>query len=163
MLIASLIALFLQEQEEGPSDKSGTSFYPMPAFSSDKNSGLTWGLLGALLFTNEKGVQDRLFTAMVAHQPLAGWSGELDYRYCPSPSGVMVADAYLAAKTENSLHLYVEESRWKDLYHARLEFLELRRGDDRFFGRGDDPPHDDESVRTSNEYRAEARFGPRLT
>src|SRR5204863_323631 len=144
MLIAPLIALLLgqaagtpqEKKEEGPADKSGTSFYPMPAFSSDKNSGFTWGLLGALMFTNENGIQDRLITAMVAHQHLAGWSGELDYRYCPSPSGFMVADAYLAARTENAIQLSFEESHWMELNHARLEFLELRRGDDRFFGRG---------------------------
>jgi hypothetical protein len=170
MLIATLIALLLgqaegprQEKEKGPPAESGTSFYPMPAFASDKNSGLTWGVLGALMFTNEEGVQDRLFTAMVAHQHLAGWSGELSYRYYPSPSGVAEVDAYLAAKTESTLHLYFDDSRWKDFYHAKLEFLEHRTGADRFFGRGDDTPHSAESVLTSNQYMAEARFGPRLT
>jgi len=170
MVIASLIALFLtqaegplQEKEKGPLIESGTSIYPMPALASYKNSGLTWGLLGALMFTNEEGVQDRLFTAMVAHQHLAGWSGEVDYRYYPSLSGVMEADAYLAAMTESTLRLYVEDSHWKDRYHARLEFLEQRTAADRFFGREDDAAHSAESVRTSNEYRAEARFGPRLT
>jgi len=171
MVIASLLALFLnqaagplqEKKEKGPSDESGYSVYPMPALGSDKNSGLTWGLLGALMYTNDEGVQDRLFTAMVAHQHLAGWSGELDYRYYPSLSGVMEVDAYLAAMTESTLRLYVEESRWKDLYHAKLEFLDQRTAADRFFGRGDDPPHSGQSVRTSNDYRAEARFGPRLT
>jgi outer membrane protein assembly factor BamA len=170
MVISSLIALFLgqaapplQEKEEGFPTKAGTSFYPMPAIASDKNSGLTWGLLGALMFTNEEGVQDRLFTAMVAHQHLAGWSGELDYRYYPRLTEVMEVDAYLAAMTESTLRLYFEDSQWKDRYHARLEFLEQRTAADRFFGRGDDPPHSAQSVRTSNEYRAEARFGPRIT
>ena len=169
MVIASVIALVLgqaaapQEKEKAPAAEPGYSAYPMPAFASDKNSGLTWGVLGALMFTNDEGIQDRLITAMVAHQHLAGWSGEVDYRYYPSLSGVMEVDTYQAAMTESTLRLYVEESRWKDLYHARLEFLEQRTAADRFFGRGDDPPHRDESVRSSSEYRAEARFGPRLT
>jgi outer membrane protein assembly factor BamA len=170
MVIASLIALFLgqaagplQEKEDGPPAKQGTSFYPMPAFSSDKNSGLTWGLLGAAMFTNEEGIQDGLFTAMIAHQHLAGWNGELSYRYLPNPGAVMGVEAYQAERIESTVHLFFEDPRWKDLYHARLEFLEHRTGSDHFFGRGDDPPHRDESVRTSNEYRAEARFGPRLT
>jgi len=89
----------------------------MPALALDKNSGLTWGLLGALMVTNEEGVQDRLFTAMVAHQHLAGWSRELDYRYYPFPSAAMEVDAYLAAMTESTLRLYFEDSRWEDLYH----------------------------------------------
>src|SRR5258707_15898720 len=104
MVIASFIALFLnqaaapsQDKEKGPPAELGYSVYPMPAIAADKNSGLTWGLLGAVMFTNEEGVQDRLITAMVAHQHLAGWSGEMDYRYYPSKSGVMEADAYLAA------------------------------------------------------------------
>lgn len=170
MVIASLLALFLsqaegplQEKEKGLLDQSGYSVYPMPAFSSDKNSGLTWGLLGALMFTNEEGIQDRLFTAMIAHQHLAGWNGELSYFYHPSQSSMMEVDAYMAAMTESTLHLVFEDTHWRDLYHAKLEFLEHRTAADRFFGRGDDPPHSAESVRTSNEYRAEARFGPRLT
>src|SRR5258706_6016800 len=112
MVIASLLALFLsqaagplQEKEKGPPDEPGTSIYPMPAFASDKNSGLTWGLLGAMMFTNEDGIQDRLITAMVAHQHLAGWSGELSYRYYPSPKGVLEVDAYLAAMTVSTLLL----------------------------------------------------------
>src|SRR4051812_28862593 len=141
MFIAPLIALILgqaraplQEKEKEPPAESNYSVYPMPALASDKNSGLTWGLLGALMFTNEEGVQDRLITAMVAHQHLAGWSGELSYRYYPSPSAVMQVDAYLAALTESTLQVYFEDSRWKDLYHTRLEFLEQRTGADRFFG-----------------------------
>lgn len=170
MVIASLIALVLgqaegplQGEQKTPPDKSGTSFYPMPALGSDKNSGWTYGLLGALMLTNEDGIQDQLITALVAHQHLAGWSGEASYRYNPSPSGVLGVLAYLAEETENTVHLDFEDSRWKDLYHAKLDFLARRRGFDRFFGRGDDPPHRDESVRTSNEYQAEGRFGPRLT
>jgi outer membrane protein assembly factor BamA len=170
MVITLFIALCLgqaegplQEKEKGLPAEPGYSVYPMPAFASDKNSGLTWGLLGALMVTNEEGIQDRLFTIMVGHQELAGWNGELSYRYYPSPSGVLQVDAYLAAKIESTLQLYFEDSRWKDLYHTRLEFLERRTGADRFFGRGDDPPQSAESVRTSNEYLAEARFGPRLT
>ena len=103
MVIASVIALVLgqaaapQEKEKAPAAEPGYSAYPMPAFASDKNSGLTWGVLGALMFTNDEGIQDRLITAMVAHQHLAGWSGEVDYRYYPSLSGVMEVDAYQAA------------------------------------------------------------------
>lgn len=170
MVVASVLVLFLsqaegtlQEKENASHDEPGTSVYPMPAFASDKNSGLTWGLLGALIFTNEEGIQDHLITAMVAHQHLAGWSGEVDYRYYPSPSGVMDVDLYLAARTESTMRLYFEDFCWNDRYHPRLEFLEQRTAADRFFGRGDDSPHRAESVRTSSEYRAEARFGPRLT
>jgi len=170
MVSASLLVLLLnqdagplQEKETVPRAEPGASFYPMPAFSSDKNSGLTYGLLGAAMLTNEEGIQDRLFTAMVGHQHLAGWNGELSYHYYPNPGGVLEANAYLAEEIESTFHLYFEEIRWKELYHARLEFLEHRTAFDRFFGRGDDPPHSAESVRTSNEYRAEARFGPRLT
>ncbi|MBV8879812.1 MAG: hypothetical protein JO332_07615, partial [Planctomycetaceae bacterium] len=158
MIIAALLVLLVsqepaarQKEEQKPPDPTGTSFYPMPAFASEKNSGLTWGLLGALMFTNEDGIQDRLFTAQVTHQHLAGWSGEVSYRYHPSLSGVMVADVYWAAETENLVHVYAEDFRWKDRYHAKLDFFEQREGADHFFGRGDDPPHSAESVRTSNE------------
>lgn len=164
MVIASLIALVLaQEQRKDPADRSGTSVYPMPAIGADKNSGLTLGLLGAFLLTNEDGIQNSLFTALVAHQELAGWCGELSYRHNPSPNAVLGALAYLAEDTENTLRLGFEDYRWEDAYHATVDGLAQRRGADRFFGRGDDPPESAESVRSSNEYRAELRFGPRLT
>src|SRR4051812_42342503 len=145
------------------SSSSGVSFYPMPALGSDKNSGLTYGLLGALMFTNEEGIQDRLVTATIAHQDLAGWSGDASYRVYPTRTAVMEVDGYLAQEVESSLRAFYEDSRYVEgLYHMRMEFLDQRRGTDRYFGRADDAPQSAESVRTSNEYNAEARFGPRL-
>jgi hypothetical protein len=146
-----------------PASKSGLSFYPMPAIGSDKNSGVTYGILGAIMFTNEEGIQDGLLATTVAHQPLAGWSGETDFRYYPTLTGVLDLDAYLAQKVESSLRLYYEEYRLAEDYHLRLEYLDQRMAAERFFGRGGSTPHENESALTANEYRAEARFGPRLS
>lgn len=161
-VVALVLGQVLQDPDQDKSEP-GVSFYPMPAIGSDKNTGLTWGLLGAAIFTNEQGVQDRLLTATVTHQHLSGWGGEVDGRYYPSPSGVMDADGLLTANVESLLRLYYEETRFQDLYHARLEYHGQRTPADRFFGRGDDRPKGAESVRTSNEYLTDLRFGPRLT
>jgi hypothetical protein len=141
----------------------GMSFYPMPSIASDKDSGLTYGVLGALMFTNEKEIQDTLLSAQVTYQHLMKWAGEVEYRYYPTLTGVVDLDGYLAQRVESSLHVFYEETRLADLWHARFEYLDQRSSTDRFFGRGDDTPKTAESARTSDEYRTEARFGPRLS
>jgi hypothetical protein len=145
-----------------PDPDQGMSFYPMPAIASDKDSGLTYGLLGALLFTNDAGIQDGLLSATVTYQHLVKWGSEVEYRYYPTLTGVVDLDGYVAERVESSLHLFYEETRLADLWHARFEYLDQRSSTDRFFGIGDGNSKNLESVRTSDEYRTEARFGPRL-
>ncbi|HLY72914.1 MAG TPA: BamA/TamA family outer membrane protein, partial [Planctomycetota bacterium] len=140
----------------------GVSFYPMPAISSDKDSGYTYGLLGALMFTNDQGIQDGLFSATVTYQHLVKWGSEVEFRHYPTLTGLVDLDAYLAERVESSLRLFYEETRLADLWHARFEYFDERSSTDRFFGRGDGNPRSAESARTSDEYRTEARFGPRL-
>jgi outer membrane protein assembly factor BamA len=144
-------------------DEPGMSFYPMPSFSSDKDSGLTYGLLAALMFTNDKGFQDGLLSGTVNYQRLAKWSGEVEFRYYPSLLSTVDLDAYLAERVESSLRLFYEDFKLGRLYHARFEYFDQRSSTDRFFGVGDGNPRSAESARTSNEYRTEARFGPRLS
>jgi len=134
----------------------------MPSIGSDKDSGVTYGLMGALMFTNEREIQDTLLSATVMYQHLVKWGGEVEYRYYPTLSGVIDLDAYLAERVESSLHIFFEETQLADLWHARFEYLDQRSSTDRFFGRGDGTPKSAESARTSDEYRTEARFGPRL-
>jgi outer membrane protein assembly factor BamA len=139
------------------------SFYPMPSISSDKDSGVTYGLLGALMFTNDKGIQDGLLSGTLTYHHLVNWGGEVEFRYYPTLTGVVDVDAYLAQRVESSLRLFYEETRLAGLWHARFEYFDQRSSTDRFFGRGDGNPEKQESVRTSDEYRTEARFGPRLS
>src|SRR5579872_4716930 len=179
-VLANLVALPLQappqSQEPAPppkeakqsvppklSDEPGLSFYPMPSISADKDSGETYGFLGAIMFTNDAGIQDGLLSATVMYNRLVKWGGELELRYYPSLTGVVDLDAYIAQRVESALHLFYEETRLNDLWHARFEYFDQRSSTDRFFGVGDNPPHSAESVRTSDEYRGEARFGPRLS
>ncbi|HVR82661.1 MAG TPA: BamA/TamA family outer membrane protein [Planctomycetota bacterium] len=143
-------------------DEPGTSFFPMPSIASDKDSGMTYGFLAALMFTNDQGIQDGLLSATVTYNRLVKVGGEVEFRYYPTLTGVVDLDAYIAQRVESSLHLFYEETRLADLWHGRFEYFDQRSSTDRFFGRGDGNPVSQESVRTSDEYRAEARFGPRL-
>jgi hypothetical protein len=145
-----------------PESKEGVSFYPMPALNADKDAGLTYGILGALLFTDKDGVQSSLISLAIAYQHLVKWSGEVEYRYSPTPFSTLDIDGYYAQHVENSLRLYYEDTKFLDAYHARFESFDFRSTTDRFFGVGDNTPHHGESVRTSNEYRVDARFGPRI-
>jgi outer membrane protein assembly factor BamA len=139
------------------------SFYPMVSLGVDKDSGATYGVLGALMFTNAEGRQDALITATIAYQHLMKWSGELDFRYYPTLTGMSDVDAYWAQRVENLLRLFYEETHLDDRYHLRVELLASRTATDRFYGRGDDQPKSAASARTSNEYHTEFRFGPRLS
>lgn len=153
----------LQDDPPPPlQSQEGVSFYPMPALNADKDAGLTYGVLGALLFTDKDGVQSSLFSLAVAYEHLVKWSGEVEYRFSPTPFATGDIDAYYAQHVENSLRLYYEDYRFLDAYHVRVESFDFRSTTDRFFGVGDNTPHSAESVRTSNEYRNEARFGPLL-
>jgi outer membrane protein assembly factor BamA len=144
-------------------DKAGVSFYPLPAFTADKDAGLSAGILGGLVFTDDQGVQNALLSAAVGYQHLVRWNAEVEWRYTPDLWSLVDLDGYVAQRVENSLRLFYEDVRLADRYHVRLESFDFRSATDRFFGVGDNTPHSAESVRTSNEYRAEARFGPRLS
>jgi hypothetical protein len=141
----------------------GLSFYPMPAISADKDSGASYGLVAALMITNEKGVQDMLFSAALNYHHLVRINGEAEFRWYPSLSSTVDLDVYVAARVENSVHVFYEDFKLDDRFHARLDVLGARSTTDRFFGVGDDTPHSADSVRTSNEYHVDARFGPRLS
>jgi outer membrane protein assembly factor BamA len=138
------------------------SFYPLPAFSADKDAGLSAGVLGGLVFTDQDGVQNALLSLSVNYQHLVKWNGEVEWRISPDLWSLADLDGFIAQRVENSLRLFYENAKAFDAYHVRLESLDFRSATDRFFGVGDNTPHSAESVRTSNEYRAEARFGPRI-
>src|SRR6516162_1592287 len=64
-------------------DKAGMSFYPLPAFSGDKDAGLSAGVLGGLVFTDQDGVQNALLSLSVNYQHLVKWNGEVEWRISP--------------------------------------------------------------------------------
>jgi outer membrane protein assembly factor BamA len=144
-------------------DKAGLSFYPLPAFAADKDAGLSAGILAGLVFTDDRGIQNALLSLSAGYQHLVRWNTEAEYRYSPDDWSLLDLDGYIAQRVENSLRLFYEDVNALDgRYHVRLESFDFRSATDRFFGVGDNTPLSAQSVRTSNEYRAEARFGPRL-
>lgn len=146
-----------QEADRGP------SFYPMPALASDKNAGVTYGLLGALVFKDDQGRPDVLLTATLAYRSLVGWNGDLNLHLYPSVYSEFEFDGLLAEQVESELKLNYKDLRFLGDYDLRLDFHELRSSTDRFFGRAEDAPHSAQSVLTANWYRFAAAFGPRLT
>jgi hypothetical protein len=154
-----------KEKQSAPlplKQEPGMSFYPMPAISDDKDSGIGYGVVAAFMFTNDRGVQDMLLSASLNYHHLVRVNGEAEFRWYPSPSSTVDLDGYAAARVENSLRIFYEDFKLDDRFHARFEALAQRSTTDRFFGVGDDTPHSADSVRTSNEYHLDARFGPRL-
>src|SRR5689334_13610038 len=84
----------------------GMSFYPMPSISADKDAGASYGLLGALMFTNERGVQDMLLSASINYHHLVRVNGEAEFRWYPTLTSTVDLDVYVAARVENSVHLF---------------------------------------------------------
>jgi hypothetical protein len=142
---------------------SDPSFYPMPAFASDKNAGVTYGLLGALVFKDDEGRPDLLLTATLAYRSLVGWNGDLNAHAYPTVSSDFEFDGVLAERVESELKLNYKDLRFLDDFDLRVDFHELRSSTDRFFGRAEDAPHRDQSVLTSDWYRLFAAFGPRVS
>jgi hypothetical protein len=151
--------------KEPPKAKAdpGLSFYALPSISSDKNSGVTYGLLGALLRKDEEGRTDILLTATLAHQSLVGWNGDVNLHLYPSVSSEFEFDCVVAQRVLSEFKLSYKDLRFRDDFDLLLDFHELRSPTDRFFGRSEDAPHSDQSVYTSNAYRVAAAFGPRLS
>jgi outer membrane protein assembly factor BamA len=141
----------------------GLSGYPMPSFSSDKNSGVTYGLLGALVFSDDGGRPDALVTAQLAYNSIVKWNGEVDFHLFPTKMSEFELDASIAQLVENELKLYYRNMRFADGYDFRGEAHALRSATDRFFGREENSPESAESVLTSNVYWLNLAFGPRLT
>jgi outer membrane protein assembly factor BamA len=162
--------VFLQAQpepggKEAPPAKSAPdpSLYALPSISSDKNSGVTYGLMGALLLKDEKGRTDWLFTATLAYQHLIGWNGDVNVHFYPTVTSEAEFDAVLAQRVESELKLNYKDLHFLEDYDLSVDFHELRLSTARFFGRSEDAPHSDQSVYTSNSYRLAAAFGPRLS
>src|SRR5579862_551992 len=90
-------------------DRSGMSFYPLPAFSADKDAGLSAGVLVGLVFTDERGIQNALLSLSAGYQHLVRWNGEAEYRYSPDDWSLVDLDGFIAQRVENSLRLFYED------------------------------------------------------
>jgi outer membrane protein assembly factor BamA len=139
------------------------SFYPLPAIASDKNAGVTYGLLGALVFQDENGRPEVLLSATLAYQSLVKVNGDLNLHWYPSESSELEFDGALSQRVESEFKLSYRDLRFLDHYDFRAEVHEHRSSTDRFFGRAEDAPHSDQSVLTSNQYWVNTAFGPRVT
>ena len=86
-----------KELEEKPDE---TAFYPIPSIASGKNEGWTFGLLGALLIPDEHGDINKVLSAAIQYRSKVGMNGFVDYRWTLSPSALLEAYSYWAAKVE---------------------------------------------------------------
>jgi outer membrane protein assembly factor BamA len=142
---------------------NGPSAYPMPSFSSDKNSGVTYGILGALILSDDTGRPDTLITATVAYNSLTKVNGEVDLNYFPTKVSQFELDGSIAQKVESELKVFYQDYKFLDDYNFRGELHELVSATDRFFGRAENSPKSAESVLTSIQYFTNVAFGPRVT
>jgi outer membrane protein assembly factor BamA len=150
---------------QAPPPPFGTSmsFYPIPAISTSKNEGTTYGLLGAFLFPNEEGDVTQLFSLDLAYRSIVGANGFVDYRNYLDRDTLLKAYLYEAARVENEHLVSYENRTFLEDYALRLEFQEARVSTDRFFGIGRRTKSSDESAFTSNSYQVLGAVGAYLT
>lgn len=139
------------------------SFYPIPAITSGKNEGTTYGFLGAFLLPNPQGDIDQLFSLQLAYRDVVGVSGFADYRNYLTDTALFNAFAYEAARVENDHQARYDDRDFLKQFNVLADFHESRVTTDRYFGDGRDTPRTDESVMTSNNYQLDLRFGPNLS
>ena len=146
-----------RELEERPDE---TSFYPIPAIGAGKNEGWTFGILGALLLPDENGDIDKVVSVAIQYRSYVKINGFADFRWTPSPTAVFEAYSYWAAEVENENQVYFDDRRLGGNFNARFDLDEKRVATERFFGTGASTKSSAESSYTSNNYLAQARFGP---
>lgn len=141
----------------------GVTYFPIPAISTNKNEGTTYGLLNAFLMADDQGEIDTVLAANLGYRDGVLFNAFVDYRYNPSPDSFFEVFAYKAARVESETQvLYEDRKCFGGLYGLRAELHEERIATDRFFGRGNKTSSLAESALTSNDYNGSVQFGPYL-
>lgn len=142
---------------------AGVTYFPIPAISTNKNEGTTYGLLNAFLIADDRGDIDTVLAANLGYRDAVLFNAFVDYRYNPSLNSFFEVFAYKAARVEGETQvLYEDRKSFGGRWGLRAELHEERTATDRFFGRGDKTSSLAESALTSNEYSASLQFGPYL-
>ena len=137
---------------------------PVPAFSTTRNEGETYGELTALLFTNDEGEVYAIMAPFVVYNRIMGVKSAWQF------FGYLEGDRDFVAKVSYSTKINREfRLEYKDpgLYHGRYVVeggvVYFKEATSRFFGLTEESREEDETNFTQREFSARLLFGINFT
>lgn len=153
-LVATLIALGLGVTLPGPS-RAEMSFIPIPEIVTDPNEGDTYGILGVILFTDEKDEIRYMMAPDVSYNETKGVYPVFRLFGYPSPDRrYSVTLGKSTTKDENYELEFSDRGFWDRRAFVAASFIYERDSTERFYGIGNESEEDRESNYTGNLTRA---------
>jgi hypothetical protein len=137
---------------------------PVPEIATDPNSGVTYGLLAAVLFTNKKGEIDNILAPDIITNPTMGPGGTFRYLGYPSADEQYYVIAGFEEKIARHVDIdYAIGRTHQDTFSFEGRFFFERDPTERFFGIGNNSALGNESNYTTEQLFFEGTFGYNIT
>jgi len=148
---AALIALVLAAGAWPDHGRGGTSFIPIPEIVTDPNEGNTFGLLGVVLFTDEKDEIRYMLAPDISYNETKGAYPVFRLFGYPNPDRrYSVTLGKSTTKDENYELEFTDRGYWDRRAFVAANIIFERDSTERFFGLGNDSDEDRESNYTGN-------------
>jgi outer membrane protein assembly factor BamA len=148
---AALIALVLAAVAWPDHGRAGTSFIPIPEIVTDPNEGNTFGLLGVVLFTDEKDEIRYMLAPDISYNETKGAYPVFRLFGYPNPDRrYSVTLGKSTTKDENYELEFTDRGYWDRRAFVAANIIFERDSTERFFGLGNDSDEDRESNYTGN-------------
>jgi outer membrane protein assembly factor BamA len=159
-LSAALIALLLAGGALPDPGRAGTSFIPIPEIVTDPNEGNTYGILGVVLFTDEKDEVQYMIAPDISWNETKGVYPVFRLFGYPTPDRrYSVTLGKSTTKDENYELEFSDRGLWDRRAFVAGNFIFERDSTERFFGLGNESDEDRESNYTGNLTRALGSVG----
>jgi outer membrane protein assembly factor BamA len=157
---AALIALVLAGVALPDPGRAGTSFIPIPEIVTDPNEGNTFGLLGVVLFTDEKDEIRYMLAPDISYNETKGAYPVFRLFGYPSPDRrYSITLGKSTTKDENYELEFTDRGFWDRRAFVAGNFIFERDSTERFFGLGNESDEARESNYTGNLTRAIGSVG----
>jgi len=148
---AALIALVLAGVALPDPGQAGTSFIPIPEIVTDPNEGNTFGLLGVVLFTDEKDEIRYMLAPDISYNETKGAYPVFRLFGYPSPDRrYSITLGKSTTKDENYELEFTDRGFWDRRAFVAGNFIFERDSTERFFGLGNESDEARESNYTGN-------------
>jgi hypothetical protein len=145
-------------------DPSTAPFIPVPEIDTDPQSGLTVGLLGIVLRTNEREEIERILAPDIIHSQYFGWGGRMRIFGYPSQDTQwsVVGGGKERVEREFDARYLTGQTRSGALTWA-VEAIYDRSGTPRFFGLGNNSSFLNETTYVNNQALVDVSLGRNFT
>ena len=156
-LIAFGLGLLLVAPHRVRADRS---YIPIPEIVTDPNEGNTYGILGVVLFLDEKDEVRYMLAPDIAYNSTKGFFPTFRFFGYPSPSRRYSIIVGKSTTVDEDYELeYTDRGLWEGRAFLLASFVHERDSTERFFGFGNDSHESKESNYTDNDTEAIATSG----